>query len=135
MIARRAYELCETREDGHTLEDWLRAEPEVLCPVGFIQSNRCIDVCAAVQGFAANDPEVSVEPFRLWTSGRKTTSERDADAKFGGTLGPLQIFRDHDLPVEVNPSEATDTLEHGILHLVFPRAKRSETLHVESRVL
>jgi Protein of unknown function (DUF2934) len=31
QIARRAYELYETRgqEDGHDLEDWLRAEEEI----------------------------------------------------------------------------------------------------------
>jgi hypothetical protein len=32
QIARRAYELYETRgrEDGHDLEDWLRAEEEII---------------------------------------------------------------------------------------------------------
>jgi mannose/cellobiose epimerase-like protein (N-acyl-D-glucosamine 2-epimerase family) len=34
-VARRAYELFEGRsyQPGHDVEDWLRAESELLCPV------------------------------------------------------------------------------------------------------
>ena len=54
-IARRAYELFETRgcEHGHDWEDWFRAESELLRPVSvsMAESNDRISVRADVVGF------------------------------------------------------------------------------------
>ena len=68
-IARRAYELFETRnrEHGHDWEDWFQAESELLRPVSIAVSgsSRRLSIRANVLGFAANELKVSVESKRI----------------------------------------------------------------------
>jgi hypothetical protein len=65
-VARRAYEYFEARgrEFGHDLEDWFRAESELMrrVPVELKEANGRITVRAEVPGFAANEVKISVEP-------------------------------------------------------------------------
>ena len=68
-IARRAYELFETRscEHGHNWEDWFRAESELLRPVSVTmsESEYRISVRANVLGFEENELKVSIAPRRI----------------------------------------------------------------------
>jgi len=74
-IAHRAHELFEARgrQHGHDLEDWLRAETELLCPVSISmsESKDRISVRANVAGFDQSEIEVSVEPSRITILGQK----------------------------------------------------------------
>src|SRR5262250_418322 len=74
LIAERAYALFDGRggEHGHDLEDWLRAEAEVLhpVPVEIIDSGDKLIVRAEVPGFAAKDIKINLEPRRLTISGQ-----------------------------------------------------------------
>jgi HSP20 family molecular chaperone IbpA len=124
LIARRAYELYEGRgcEPGHDLEDWCRAESELLpaVPAGFMQSDRVLIVDAAVPGFDAETLQVSVEPRRITLIGK-----REAATEAGSRPRSLEIFRVVDLPVEVDPSRTTATLKRGILEVVAPKAGKA----------
>ena len=63
-VARRAYELFETRgcEHGHDWEDWFRAESELLRPVSvsMSESDDRISVRASVFGFEESELRVSI---------------------------------------------------------------------------
>ena len=78
-IARRAHELFEARggEHGHDLEDWFRAECELLCPVSvsMSESRDKISVRVSGIGFDETELEVSIEPHRITILGNKETSE------------------------------------------------------------
>ena len=86
-VARRAYEYFEARgrEFGHDLEDWFRAESELMrrVPVEIKEAENQITVRAEVPGFTANEIKVSVEPQRLAISGK---SEKAAEEKKEQTL-------------------------------------------------
>ncbi len=73
-VARRAYDFFELRgrELGHELEDWFRAESEMLrpVPVEITENNEQITVRAEVPGVSAHEIKVSVEPEHLIISGR-----------------------------------------------------------------
>jgi len=59
LIARRAYELFESRgfAHGHDLEDWLRAESEILLnvPVDITETETEVTIRAEVPGFSEKD--------------------------------------------------------------------------------
>jgi HSP20 family protein len=127
-LARRAYELFEGRgrQDGHDLEDWLRAESELLNPMSaeISEADDQMVVRADVPGFKEKDIEVRVEPHRLIISGkreqihdqkkkRKTLySERRSD----------EVFRIIDLFEEIDPDKVRATLQDGTLEVALPKA-------------
>jgi HSP20 family molecular chaperone IbpA len=134
-ISRRAYDLFENRnrEHGHDVEDWLRAESELLClvPVEVKGSNDSVTVRAEVPGFTAPEIEINAEPQRLFISGKKTNS---AEQKTEETLCTGQrskeIFYAIDLPAEVDPSQATATLKDGVLNITLPKTAASKAARI-----
>ena len=77
---------------------------------------------AEVPGFSANELQLSLEPRRLTISGKKQSS---GEEKRGNVLYSErcsnELLRSVELPVEVNVSRATATLNSGILELTAPR--------------
>ena len=77
-VAKRAYELFECRscQNGHDVEDWLRAEWELLCPVSLEieESKDQLMVFAKIPGFTAQDIEISAEPQYLFIISKKEHS-------------------------------------------------------------
>jgi HSP20 family protein len=125
-VARRAFELFEDdgRILGRDLDHWYRAEAELLHPahVRIRESNDAITVDAEVPGFSANELQLGVEPRRLTISGKKQSS---GEEKVGNVLYSErcsnELLRSIELPVEVNVSRATATLNNGILELNAPK--------------
>ena len=136
-IARRAFELFEGdgRISGRDLDHWFRAEAELLHPahVRIRESDDAITVDAEVPGFSANELQLSLEPRRLTISGKKQSSS-------GGKRGNVlysercsnELLRSVELPVEVNASRATATLNNGILELTAPKLA-SKSVPVQAR--
>ena len=121
-ISRRAFELFEGegRIEGRDLDHWFEAESELLHPahVRIRESGEAITIEAEVPGFNANELQLSLEPRRLTISGKKQSS---GEEKKGNVLYSercsSELLRSVDLPVEVNASRATATLNNGILEL------------------
>ncbi|MGA2978979.1 MAG: DUF2934 domain-containing protein [Terriglobales bacterium] len=127
-IARRAYELFEARscEHGHDLEDWFRAESELLRPVSVTmsESEDRISVRANVLGFEANELKVSIEPRRITILGEK----EPGTAKTGGgktqpvASHPDQILHVIDLATDVTAETAVVEWQGGLLKFELPKA-------------
>jgi HSP20 family protein len=125
-IARRAFELFEDdgRISGRDLDHWFRAEAEVIHPVHVQvrESDEAIIVDAEVPGFSANELTLSLEPRRLTISGKKQsrTEEKQGNVVYTERCSN-ELLRSVELPVEVNVSRATATLNNGILELTAPK--------------
>ncbi len=137
-VARRAFEIFEGRgrTPGQDLEDWLRAEFELLHPVHLeiADSNAALTVRAELPGFAAKDLEVSVEPRRLTITGkREAKDEGKSEKTFYTERRADRIFRVVDLPGDVDPDRTTANLKDGILELVMPKAAAPKKVHVEAK--
>jgi HSP20 family protein len=135
-ISHRAYEFFETRgrELGHELEDWFRAESEVLrrVPVEIQESDKQLIVRAELPGFSASEIQVNVEPRRLSISGKvEPTAESTAEKAVYTDRRPNRFCRLLDLPAEVDPRQAAASLKNGILELTLPKAAASEVIQVE----
>ncbi|MGA8866445.1 MAG: DUF2934 domain-containing protein [Candidatus Sulfotelmatobacter sp.] len=120
-IARRAHELFEARgcEHGHDLEDWLRAESELLCPVSIAmsESQDRVSVRANVTGFDRSEVEACVEPHRITILGKRKPSieKREPGGTEQDALHPDRVLQVIDLAIEVVPERAIVELLAGEL--------------------
>jgi len=136
-VARRAYEFFETRgrELGHDLEDWFRAETELMrrTPMEIREAENRITVRAEVPGFTANEIKVCVQPKWLVISGKseKTAEEKKEEKTVFSELRSNQFCRELALPAEVDPAKTTATLKDGVLELVLAKAAESKAVDVE----
>lgn len=134
-IARRAFQIFESNGSvfGRDLDDWLKAEAELLHPVHVRVSDAdgAVTVEAEVPGFDAKDLEISLEPQRLTIRGKRETKEE----KTKGTAVyreqcSNQILRVIDLPAEVDASKAAATLKNGVLELQVPKGAKSKVTRI-----
>jgi HSP20 family protein len=136
VIAQRAFDIFESRgrSPGHELEDWLRAESELLHPVPLnaTESNGEYIVRAEVPGFDSKDIKVIVEPLRMAISGKRETREDEENGRMICSESRVgRIFRILELPSVVDISNVSTTLEDGILMVDLPKAQNAEKVHVE----
>lgn len=137
-IARRAFEIFEGsgRWPGRELDDWLRAESELLHPMHLelTESVGNLTVRAEVPGFSAKELEINVEPRRLIVTGKRETNE---ETKKGETvyseLCANEILRVVELPAEVDTSKVNATLKDGILNIELAKAPPAKTVRVEPK--
>ena len=135
-IARSAFHIFDGRGRavGRDLEDWLRAESELLHPVhvDIAETDDALIVHAEVPGFSTKELEVVVEPHRLTISGKRETHEERTSKKTIYTEQcSKQIFRAINLPTEVDSSKVKATLKDGVLELVMPKAAKAQKVPIE----
>ncbi len=137
-IARRAFEIFDNngRWFGRELEDWLRAESELLHPVHLeiTETDDNLAVRAEVPGFSTKELEINVEPRRLTITGKHEAKE---ESKKGKTIYSercaKEILRIVDLPAEIDSSKVNATLKDGILMIEMPKAAHAKTVRVEPK--
>jgi HSP20 family protein len=126
-IARRAHELFEARgcEDGHDLEDWFRAESELLRPVSVTisESEDRISVRVNVPGFEANELKVSIEPRRITILGEKerSTTETEGEKTELSASYTGQVLQVIDLATDVTAEGAVVEWQRGLLKFELPK--------------
>ncbi len=126
-VARRAYELFEQRGRAHGShdEDWYRAEMEMLQPVEveIADTDPVVTVRAGVGGFRASEIQVGVEPRRVTIAG---THQESRTGRKGGTVrtenSTGRMFREVDLPCDVDATDATAILRDGVLEVALRKA-------------
>jgi HSP20 family protein len=122
LIARRAYELFESSgfTHGHALEDWLRAESEILlqAPVDVTETETGFTIRADVPGFGEKDLEVRIAPRSLCITGQR---HELSDQKEGTTIyserPSTHIFRVLHLLAEIDPDTVNATVSDGLLEI------------------
>lgn len=137
-IAHRAFELFAGNGQtfGHDLEDWFKAEKELLHPVhiNISETDGVLQVKAEVPGFTEKELEVSVEPRRLTITGKRETKEERKDGKtVYSEHCANQILRVVDLPAEVDTAKVIATLKDGVLDFTLPKAAPAKKVPVETK--
>ena len=137
-IARRAFEIFENngRWFGHDLEDWFRAESELLHPVHLemAESDDSIIVRAEVPGFNTKELEINVEPRKLTITGKHQAQEERKKAKtIYSERCAKEILRVVYLPVEVDSSKASATLKDGVLNIELPKVAHAKSARIEPK--
>lgn len=138
-ITRRAYDVFEGRGRllGRELDDWLRAERELLHPVhiNLVESDDSLAIQAEVPGFSEKELEISVEPLRLTIAGKREArkEEKKGRAVYAEECAD-QILRVLDLPVEVEAGKVTAILKNGVLELTMPKASKAQKVRIQPKV-
>jgi HSP20 family protein len=127
-IARRAFEIFESRggSPGHDMEDWFRAESELLHPVPLetTESNDEFIVRVEAPGFDRENIEIKVEPRSLAISGERETSDDEENEKMIlSECSADRIFRSLSLLADVDPADVSTTVKDGILTVDLPKAQ------------
>ena len=125
-IASRAYELFEQRgqQQGSDLEDWLRAESEIL-ELLFVEMEDVNDtlIVRAQVPKAVRDIEVCIQPLQLViTDGlATTTNSNDENPR-------KRVFQMMSLPTGLDWRSASMSSEAGLLEITIPKTLTSEDL-------
>jgi HSP20 family protein len=135
QLARRAYELFDGRgrQEGHDMEDWLRAESELLkpVPVEIGETDDQLIVRADVPGFKEKEIEVRVEPHCLIISGKREQSREQTKQKtLYSERRSDEICRLIDLPTPIDSDKVRATLRDGTLEITLSKAHSAKKIPV-----
>ena len=135
-VAERAYALFEgrDREDGHDLEDWFKAEDELLLqmPIKMAEYDDRFTVQVEAPDFNGKEIKVSVEPSQLFISGKtEKTEEQNEGGAFYTEQSSIEFFRALELSVEVDPEKAEAVFKSGVLNITLPKVVKNEPLTCE----
>lgn len=139
MISRRAFDLFERggRIFGRDLDNWFRAESELLHPVkiSIEESDESLEVMAEVPGFKAEELEVSLEPRRLTITGKRELEkeERKKGKIVYSERQAERIMRVIELPTEVDTAKVSAALRDGILEFRMPKAVAARKITIEKK--
>ena len=127
-VRRRAFELFELRgcEYGQEVEDWLKAEREVLGwpPLETKENEREFEFQVPLDDFQVSQVTVLVTPSEIVVHA-KTEAEKQAEeanaraAAFTGT----EIYRRIELPRPIETDRTTATFDKGTLRITAAKAE------------
>lgn len=134
-IAKRAYDFFAASgfTNGHDLEDWFKAEQELLkpCAVEVKELANEIVIKAEVPGFEAEDLNVRVNGRYLIIEGKREFEEEKKQK--GATIKETrsqQIYRAVELPAVVLAEEVVSELKNGLLELRLPKAAKPRQIKI-----
>ncbi len=120
-IAKRAFQDREIlgSRPGHELKEWRQAESEILAPLncGFMVVDHGIELSADAVSFGEGEIEICVEPRHLTIRGKdgRPVPEAVADP------ADRSIVRTIELPIEIDPSEATAWFRGRMIQMELPK--------------
>jgi HSP20 family protein len=137
-LQQRAFSLFLERGggDGGALDDWFRAEREMLeiPPSEMTEDEKEVHVRAAVPGLKAKDIEVAATPREIIIRGE--TSERN-NGKKGKTrfseFSERKVFRRYELPASVDVDKISADLKDGMLTIDMPKTEPAKKVEIEDR--
>ncbi len=137
-ISQRAFGLFQQRGgiDGWDLDDWFRAESELLkpVPVEMSESPDAFTIRAEVPGFDAKELTVHAEPNAVYIHGKseqKKEEKNGKQVKYSEVLAN-ELSRRIDLPKSINPDKVTASLANGVLELSMPKAAPPKAIEIKA---
>jgi len=133
-IRARAFDLFSRRGfvGGHALDDWLAAEREICWPAGELaEQDKAYTLSVALPGFEPADIAVAATPHELVVHAKsKVESKREEEAKKGGKVcwsefRSNDVYRQVDLPKNIDPQSVTASLHNGLLKIVATKAEKA----------
>jgi HSP20 family protein len=132
-VQRRAFDLFEKRggELGHELEDWFKAEHELLgWPAAELtEKDGAYELEITLPGFEVKDIEVTATPNEVIVhAATEKEKKTQKDNVLWTEFGSNDVYRRFDVPNAINVDQVTAKLDNGILRVNAPKtAKPKET--------
>jgi len=134
-IASRAFDFFKASgfTHGHDLQDWFKAEWEVLqpVPIDMTETEQNIVVKAQVPGFSEKEIDLRVDSQRLYISGKHEESAEQKDAKpLFSEWRSNQILRQVELPVPIDPDHVTAHMNNGVMEVTMPKPEKPRRIEL-----
>lgn len=134
-VRRKAFALFEQRggETGRDLDDWLRAERELLWapPAELVEKDTEFRTRIAAPGFEAKDIQITVLPDSIVIEAESShKEEEEKGAVHFSDFRSRRLFRRVELPSPIDVDRVTATLEKGVLRLVAAKAAQPQAKKV-----
>jgi HSP20 family protein len=133
--AHKAYDFFLKRggEFGRELDDWFKAESEVLRPVAveITETKDIINIKATVPGFKPDEIEISVKDNILILSGKTEVEEKkEEENTVYSEWRSNRFFRQLTLSSEIDVEKVEARLKDGVLQLTLPKIAPREAKQV-----
>ncbi len=134
-VQRRAFELFQMRGQvlGHDLDDWIRAEHEVMgWPAAELaETDREYKVEVSLPGFDAKQVEVTATPAHIVVHANCTTEKKTEEERIVWTeFGLNDVYRRFNLPQPIDPDKVSATLDQGLLKITAAKAEAAKATPV-----
>ncbi len=131
QVRRRAFELFENRgrKLGHDLEDWIRAEHEVMgWPAAELEENdNEYKLEMTLPGFEANQVEVTAAPDEIVVHAAIKPEKKPGNARIvWSEFGPNDVCRRFRMPQPIDVSRTKATLDQGLLKIIAAKAPQAQ---------
>jgi HSP20 family protein len=116
------------------LEDWFRAEAEVLrpVPVEIKEDENQFFVRAETPGFKPSEIRISAEPERLIIEGKtEANTEEKSEKTVFSERRSNQFCRSITLSAEIDPAKVSATLKDGVIEITLPKVPARQAVGVE----
>lgn len=130
-VRHRAFELFEHRgcEVGRGLEDWLKAEREILGspPAELAEKDGAYELQIALPGFDVKDVQVTATPTEIIVHASSREEKKSEKENVLWTeFASNDVYRQLPIPNPIDADKTTATLEKGLLRVLAPKAVRAE---------
>lgn len=135
QVAQRAFDFFTQRggELGRELDDWFKAETELLrpAPVEMTEDDKNITVRVAVAGFKPEEVEISIKDNVLMMSGKsEQEAKKESEKTFYSEWKSNRFCRQLTLPKDVDADKVKATLTDGVLEVVAPKIPHREATKI-----
>jgi len=124
-VRRRAHQFFEERQQhGSALDDWVKAEREILglAPTELRDTKGAYQAEVALPGFATENVSVTVTPDHLIVHASKEDQQYGEDENIlWSEFGSREVYRSLETPEAIDPEKTTATLDQGILLITAPK--------------
>ncbi len=132
-VKSRAFELFQRRGqmEGSDLEDWFRAEHEILgWPAAELaQRDNAYDLKVTLPGFDAEEVEMTTTPSELVIHAARQHEKKGNEKGVVWTeFGFSDVYRHFALPSKIQLEKVVANLDKGILKITAPMADRSASV-------
>lgn len=126
-IEARAYDLFLQRNGfpGNPLEDWFKAEAEILrpAPCEVMHKGNELMIRVEVPGFNQRELEIKVDVDRIFVRGHKEkTVQSSSEDRIFSDREYKDLFRQVPLPIRVDPTAVSTSLHEGVLTVFVRKA-------------
>lgn len=126
-VRRRAYECFLKRGcvHGKDLDDWLRAEREIISTPGaeMITDDNTITLRVQTPGLEPEDVQVTAAPASIFVQGEAAHRHESAVGEVCLCEFAAKLFRRFDLPDQIDVDNVSAKLDKGILQIVAVKAR------------
>jgi len=138
QVRQRAFELFERRgcELGHAMEDWLKAEHEVMgWPAAEMdERDGKYELKMTLPGYEAKDIEVTATPSEIVVHANVETEKKtEAEKCLWTEFQSNDVCRRFELPETIDVEKVTANLDKGMLHVTAAKMPTAQARPIEVR--